>query len=456
MPDSRLSAAQVACLLVSTTCGTGFLLGTGELAVQSGMAACLYAVSCAAGLVTLTIFAGRLATERLSVWDSLEQRCGASVGRSAALLSIVWMTGVLASQIRGGSAILALTGLPSWSALILIDGFLLMASIMQVSWLAAGFACSILACNVALAWILHESGGFGLWLHAPEQFLNGIRAQSLQHTTLVFFAVTVMVLCGADYQQFVVAAKNSRAARIGCFVAAGAVLAVGFLPAAAVIASTGIWHLNYPVDPVQTIPMLLVRWASRYTSANALGIIVTMLGLATLGSGSSMLRAMESATTMIVTQPRVRITSRRIALIALGTVIAVRGQNLVEMMVDLNMIYISAVAPLLIYTLTGRSISGATARRTLSAGFGIAAIVYFLRWSGVAIIPEAAPLLFALPTALLVAMFTCDRPASCGRKTVAMRRLNRSRSNPDNDQDELPLLSRISRESSSPVNDGDD
>lgn len=44
MANRTLSVWQTASLLVSTSCGIGFLMGTGELALQEGMAACLYAV----------------------------------------------------------------------------------------------------------------------------------------------------------------------------------------------------------------------------------------------------------------------------------------------------------------------------------------------------------------------------------------------------------------------------
>lgn len=53
MSELTLKTVQVATLLVSTSCGTGFLLGTGELALHGGMAGCLYAIATALGLVGL-------------------------------------------------------------------------------------------------------------------------------------------------------------------------------------------------------------------------------------------------------------------------------------------------------------------------------------------------------------------------------------------------------------------
>ncbi len=89
MFDRTLKTFQVASLLVSTSCGTGFLLGNGELALHGGMMGCLYAIASALGLVALAACARGLSTTRQSIWTRLDQIYGTSVGRAVALLSLV-------------------------------------------------------------------------------------------------------------------------------------------------------------------------------------------------------------------------------------------------------------------------------------------------------------------------------------------------------------------------------
>ena len=236
MSEQSLKTVQIASLLVSTSCGTGFLLGTGELALHGGMASCLYAIASALGLVALAAFARGLSTTRRSIWTRLDQIYGTSVGRAVASLSLVWMTGVLAAQIRGGTAILTLAGIGPTSALLLVDLLLICVSTFQLAWLAAGFAICMIACNAVLVRTLFLTGGLDVWWHAPIQFLGALEGPTLEHTGFTFASVMLMVICGADYQQFVLAARAPAMARNGCLLAAGFVFLIGFLPASAVIA----------------------------------------------------------------------------------------------------------------------------------------------------------------------------------------------------------------------------
>ncbi|MFM0229706.1 hypothetical protein [Paraburkholderia sediminicola] len=53
MVERMLNTAQLASMLVSTSCGIGFLLGTGELTQHQGMAGSLYAIATTLGLFVL-------------------------------------------------------------------------------------------------------------------------------------------------------------------------------------------------------------------------------------------------------------------------------------------------------------------------------------------------------------------------------------------------------------------
>ena len=409
MSERTLKTVQIASLLVSTSCGTGFLLGTGELALNGGMAGCLYAIASAVGLLALAAFARGLSTTRHSIWTRLDQIYGRSVGRVVASLSLVWMTGVLAAQIRGGTAVLTLAGIGPTAALVLVDLLLICLSTSRLSWLAAGFAICMLACNVVLVRTLLLTDGLGVWLHAPVQFLDGLHGTTLDHTGLTVASVVLMVICGADYQQFLIAARTPAMARNGCLLAAAFVFLIGFLPASAVVAASPVWNLQRLADPVQVIPVVLMHTLSGHSANMARKLVIVVLLTTALGAGCSILRAMTDATASLGPRSAARPIWSRVLPIALGTLVARHGQSLIDMMIDLNMVYISAVGPLVAVTLANRRIPDRWASATLAIGGCIAIAIYFARWTGLTIIQEDNPIIASFLLLLVITILLWRR-----------------------------------------------
>jgi solute:Na+ symporter, SSS family len=409
MSERKLKTVQIASLLVATSCGTGFLLGTGELALHGGVAGCLYAIASALGLLALAAVARGLSTTRQSIWARFDQIYGAPVGRAVAVLSLVWMTGVLAAQIRGGIAILTLAGIGPTSALLIVDGLLICLSTLRLSWLAAGFAICMLACNIVLVRTLLLTDGLDVWLSAPVQFLDGLRGSTLDHTGPTVASVVLMVICGADYQQFLLAARAPGMAQNGCLLAAGFVFLIGFLPASAVIAASPVWHLQSLADPVQVIPVVLMHTLSVYVPNTARALVIAVLLTTALGAGCSILRAMTDATASLGPRSATWPIWSRVLSIALGTLVAKHGQSLVDMMIDLNMVYITAVGPLLGFALLKRRISDRCANATLALGGSIAIAIYFARWTGLTTVPETKLLTVSLLPLILIAILLWRR-----------------------------------------------
>ena len=413
MSERTLKTVQIASLLVSTSCGTGFLLGTGELALNGGMAGCLYAIASAGGLLALAAFARGLSTTRHSIWTRLDHIYGKSVGRAVASLSLVWMTGVLAAQIRGGTAILTLAGIGPTAALVLVDLLLICLSTLRLSWLAAGFAICMLACNAVLVRTLFLTDGFGVWWHAPIQFLDGLHGTTLDHAGFTFASVVLMVVCGADYQQFVLAARTPGMAKNGCLLAAGFVFLIGFLPASAVIAASPVWHLQRLADPVQVIPVVLMHTLSSRSANPARMLIIVVLLTTALGAGCSILRAMSDATASLGPPSAGRPIWSRVVPIALGTIVATHGQSLVDMMVDLNMVYISAIGPLVGFAFFNRRLPDRWANATLAIGGSTAVAIYFAKWTGFTTMPVSRPLTVSFLPLLLIAVLLSRRSTAC-------------------------------------------
>ncbi|MBW9105083.1 hypothetical protein [Paraburkholderia phenoliruptrix] len=402
MRDRTLNAMQVGAMLISTSCGVGFFVGTGEQAMVEGMAGCLYAVATALGLTLLAACAPTFWRTGRSIWSQFNGCYGPSVGRNAAALSLVWMTGVLAAQIRGGSAVLALTGLSRTSAEAVIIVLLLALSIVRLSWLSVGFACCLIACNVLLLLSLIEPEKIDIWLMAPATFAKAFQQGASAHTGFVLVSVAVMVVCGADYQQFAMAARTPSSARAGSLVAAALVLAMGFLLVSAVVAARQHGDLQRANDPIQVVPVLLVHSLPGGATTTAQAFVITLLVGAALGSASSILRAMSDAVAMFGRPSVMRPFWSRALPALLGIVVASRQQSLVDMMVGLNLIYIAAVAPLLALSLLHVSISGRAANTAMAIACAISLADYLIRWETNTALPEVPPLLASIAAALAV------------------------------------------------------
>jgi SSS family solute:Na+ symporter len=404
MANRTLNTMQVGAMLTSTSCGIGFLLGTGELAVHQGMAGCLYAVATALGLMFLAVCAPTLWTVRQSIWNQLDQLHGASVGRNVALLSLVWMTGVLAAQIRGGAAVLALIGLPRTTAVLLIVALLVALSLVSLSWLSAGFAICLLACNVVLVHSLIGTRRIDVWLYAPVSFAMAIQHSAPAHTGFILLSVAVMVVYGADYQQFMIAARTPSIARAGCLLAAAFVFAIGFLPASAVIATGINVHWQGVADPVQIVPVLLIHSLPDHWATAAQDLVTIVLVTTALGSASSILRAMSDATATLSPPSIMRPVWSRALPVLLATLVASRSQSLINMMVDLNVVYIAAVGPLMVLSVLRIRVSDSAANAAMVIACAISLGGYLIRWTTSASIPEAAPLIVSIAVAFAVAV----------------------------------------------------
>ncbi|MBN3804363.1 hypothetical protein GXB81_15075 [Paraburkholderia sp. Ac-20336] len=400
MDDRKLSTWQIASLLASTSCGIGFLLGTGELALRQGMAACLYAVATAIGLLTLAIAAPRLWKTGQSIWGYFDTTYGPAIGRQVAALSLIWMTGVLGAQIRGASALLELSGVSRTTSIVAVDCLVFGLSFVRLSSLSSLFAICLGGCNAILVYALIREHHLTVWLHAPENFAQSVHLRPIGHVSLTLLSVVALVICGADYQQFLLRARTPSDARSGCLLAAAVVFVIGFLPASTVIANRGLWQLNVLPDPAQAVPIELAHTLG-HTSGITLLAVAFVLLIAALGAACSILLAMSDATSTLWPGACRRAAVERLLPVLAATLVATSGQSIIDMMVMLNIIYLAAVGPLLGLTLLNCHITYHAAKRSMLTGFGIAMTCYLVRWTNTVTLHESLTLVLAWPCALL-------------------------------------------------------
>ena len=382
MSGDRLGALQVAALLVSASYGIGFLFGSGELAVSRGMAGSLYPWLTGIGLVLLASLAGRVWRIGMPVWDLFGRRYGPVVKRYVAVLSVVWMTGVLAAQIQGAGTTLSLAGVPRPLSMLFVLALIFIAAQLRLGLVSKVFSLCLLASSLVLLLALVDLGGVDIYLHAVPRFasdLHRIRGAELATMTI---AIVFLVVTGADYQQFVIAARTRTDALVGCALAAVVLIVVGALPASAVIAAGDAGMLAHAVDGKEAIPSVLAHMSDRLGKGSGTAMLLILLAAA-LGSGAAVVRAMTGAVLALPDVPRAHARVPVSAVIVLlGGIVANRGQAIIETMVDLNIVYIASIAPLFALLLLNVNVQPVAAQRALLAGCVTSVVLYAAKWLG--------------------------------------------------------------------------
>lgn len=384
--DRVLSSVQIAALLVSASYGIGFLFGSGELALTHGMAGSIYGVATGFGMLALALVAKPLWRSGLSVWDLFGRAYGRQLRGLVAALSLVWMAGVLAAQIHGGVAVARLLGVPDPYGLIVVLGLIYAAAQMSLRIASGVFTGCLLLSGLVLVYALVVADGLTLYREAIPRFVEDLDTFSPTQLGTVSLAVCLLVVTGADYHQFVMSGRTARNAVVGCAMAGLALILIGFLPAAVVMAMLSGGVLADMPDGKQVIPWALSHAVGGPAGGLGAGMLIA-LSLAALGSGAAILRAMASAmSTTLSGKSRPRLASA--AALIIGAGLASRGQGIVETMVSVNIIYLASVGVCFAALLADVSLTPQRARATMVAGLAVSGCVYGASWLGL-LAPQA-------------------------------------------------------------------
>lgn len=382
MTTRVLGVLQVAALLVSASYGIGFLFGSGELALTHGMAGSIYGVATGFGMLVLAVFAQRLWASGLPVWDLFGRAYGPQLQAAVALLSLIWMAGVLAAQIHGGVAVARLLGAADPFGHATVLALIYGASRMQLRLASTVFALCLLASGLVLVYALVIAGGVGIYLQSVPTFLHDLPTFSGSRLLSISLAVSLLVCTGADYQQFVLAARRPKAAVLGCVLAGLLLFVIGFLPSAVVVAMQATHSLGELADGNQVVPWVLGTVAGSIAPGIE-QLMLIALSVAALGSGAAILRAMSAALACAV--PGSHSASHpglAILALAIGAGLASREQGIVDTMVSVNTVYLASVGVCFVALLIGVAVQPSHARSIMGTGFAVSIGVYLAGWWG--------------------------------------------------------------------------
>jgi SSS family solute:Na+ symporter len=417
--ERTLGALQVGALLVSASYGIGFLFGSGEYALRYGMAGAIYGVATGLGMIAMAAFAGRLWQAGRAVWDLLGDRCGDRVRRLVALLSIVWMAGVLAAQIHGAVAVVRLLGAGSVAAHALAIALIFVASRFALRAASLVFAGCLAASAIVLLFALVTSGGIPVYATSLPAFAQALPSLGVAQAVTIAIGVGLLVCTGADYHQFVLAARVPGAAVRGCLLAGVGLLLLAFLPPAVVLSA--IAQPSWPgvADAKQVVPQAL-SLAAADLAVVAAPVMLGVLGVAALGSGAAVLRAMVSG--LQAARPDGASASPLVlAAIAMAVATALTASDLpiVDTMVSVNVVYIASVGASLFGLIRDKSGHAVDETSAIAAGFVGAVAVYVPAWLGHSIPNvELLALLVGLASAAVVRALLHRRQGGLGHRSV--------------------------------------
>ncbi len=380
--NRALGSVQVAALLVSASYGIGFLFGSGELALSHGMAGSIYGVATGFGMLVLAVFARQLWATGLPVWDLFGRAYGKQLQGVVASLSLIWMSGVLAAQIQGGVAVLELLGLEQTHSYLAILILVYGASRLNLRFASALFAMCLLASAAVLVCALVVAKGMGVYLQAIPAFTEDLSTINPSRVVAISLAVGLLVCTGADYQQFVLAARSPLAAVGGCVLAGLLLFVIAFLPSAVVVAMQSAGTLGNLADTKQVVPWVLGQVAGSLGQGADRLMLIT-LSVAALGAGAAILRAMTEALACAASGS-LSAGHPMFALIALGVsaLLASRDQGIVETMVSVNVVYIASIGVCFTILVTGIVVPPQQAWWIVAVGFATSVAVLLAGWLG--------------------------------------------------------------------------
>ncbi len=385
----QLGSFSVAALVVSGHYGMGFLLGTAESSATWGMAGSLYPVALAVGTILLLPVARIYWHDVAQLWTLLGQRYGKFLQQLSSAMSWLSFAGVMAAQVAAGAAIVSALGLPSFWAtvgLTVVLGGLSLLPFQRLSWVVRGL---LLVSLLALVSALVQLDGVGDYVSAPVTFPKTLATSVPWGEALgIFLTALITVPIDMKAQQFVVQGRSPNSVSWGCLIAAVVVLALAFVPSAAVVAAQQSGILPEDIAAREIIPFVL-GWLGGGVDKPLGILLVGTLLMPALGAGSAVLRVqtqltVESLPKALVGEGTRQIVSREVIRVfnaGLALTLAFKGGSIIGLMVAFYAVYGAAVLwPFLAYisdrlTLTKFSPLAVQLSAGMSAASAIAALV---------------------------------------------------------------------------------
>ena len=274
----------VAGSIAGTCVGGGATVGTSQLAASIGLSAWWFSIGSGVALIIMGLFYA--SPLRRTSLETISQYLLLNYGKPAGTFSsVVSSLGILfsavASTLPGIGILVALLGVPSWVAAIIL--MIMVAGYTFFGGMKSAGVGGIL--KMAIIWVsLLISGGYAVYsLHSDPVAMSAIPdgwfsifGISTSSILVNLFSLIVGMLCTQSYIQAIFSASNPRTASVGAFAAALIAIPVG-LPCAYIGMYMQAVHPEVPA--LLVLPTYLMNYQPVLLGSIAMGgIVLSLIG----------------------------------------------------------------------------------------------------------------------------------------------------------------------------------
>lgn len=341
--ENTLSWIGLAVSLTTLHYGLGFLIGSGEAIYVSGSIGILYALSTAIGVFSLLLISKFYLKKKQPIWTLMGEKYGSHVSESIALLSSIWMIGVVASQVLGGASVLHTFGVQNQLSILIMAIAITILSLVNLKNLVAFFSMMLVLSSLSVVLILSIFGFNWIWFSISGA-ANEILTLSIFDITGVLIPTVLVTFIGMDFHQFLVKAKNKNEANYGIVASGVLLIAISIVLLSLVNASIGQHMLSGTIDPKQTMSLILSRFGNGMSEGVGFLLLLPII-LVAIGSGSGVNRIVNTSMTSSKVLPSFLIKKPNVFVFVFAFVvlIALTGDSIISLIVSFYAIYVGAV-----------------------------------------------------------------------------------------------------------------
>lgn len=349
-----LSWTSVGVSLATIHYGLGFLVGSGEAIYSEGSIGIIYAIASALGIFSLIFIAPYYFKKRLPIWDLMGKEYGNSVRNLVASLSVIWMIGIVASQILGGAWAMSLLGVNNVVSMILISTLIFLLSVLNIQKLSKVFFYMLIISSITLFAILFYVGFQWVPLSTIE-LIREIPTLSWNHLVGTIITTILVTFIGMDFHQFLVQAKSPKESIKGAILGGVILLILALLLLAIITGAISTNLVGDVTDAKQVVPSILMNFGSQITPLLGIGFLLPVI-LVSVGSGGGVTRVVARTVNDLGITKKMRIDNRLLTVVV-AMIIALTGRSIISLIVSFYAIYVASVfIPFILYVLadTGR------------------------------------------------------------------------------------------------------
>lgn len=348
--------------------GLGFLVGSGESIYSEGSIGIIYAAASALGIFSLIFIAPYYFKKKLPIWDLMGNEYGNSVRQLVASLSVIWMVGIVASQILGGAWALSLLGLDNIVSMVIISTLIFLLAVVNIQKLSNIFFYMLVFSSITLLLTLFYVGL--QWVPiSTSDFINKIPSLSWDHLIGTIATTVLVTFIGMDFHQFLVQAKSPKESIKGALLGGVILLILSLLLLAIITGAISSSLVGDVADAKQVVPSILMNFGSQISPFMGIIFLLPVI-LVSIGSGSGVTRVVARTITDLGIAKQVKVDNRLITVI-LAMLIAMTGKSIISLIVSFYAIYVASVfVPFILFVLADTRKISVTPLAIKSAIFG--------------------------------------------------------------------------------------